>query len=73
MKRKKENAKNIVIIVSRIIHNVQGVPRNMTVGESFLCRPPYTVLDSKSKGFMQFISFKKSFAQLYFTLKLIFR
>ena len=33
MKRKKENAKNIVIIVSRIIHNVQGVPRNMTVGE----------------------------------------
>ena len=33
MKRKMENAKNIVNIVSRIIHDVQGVPRNMTVGE----------------------------------------
>ena len=32
---------------------------------------PYTVLDSK--GFMQFISSKKSFAQIYFTLKVILR
>jgi len=33
------------------------------------CRLPYTVLDIK--GCLQFISFKKSFAQIYFTLKLI--
>ena len=33
------------------------------------CRLPYTVLDIK--GWLQFISFKKSFAQVYFTLKLI--
>ena len=41
----------------------------MTVGKSFECRLQYTVLDIK--GCLQFISFKKSFAQVYVTLKLI--
>ena len=36
---------------------------------SFECRLPYTVLDIK--GCLQFISFKKSFAQICFTLKII--
>ena len=35
---------------------------------SFGCRLPYTVLGIK--GCLQFISFNKSFAQIYFTLKL---
>ena len=34
---------------------------------NFECRLPYTVLDIK--GCLQFISFNKSFAQVYFTLK----
>ena len=36
---------------------------------SFECPLPYTVLDIK--GCLQFILFKKSFAQIYFTFKLI--
>jgi len=36
---------------------------------SFECRLPYTVLDIK--GCLLFISLKKSFAQIYFALKLI--
>jgi len=36
---------------------------------SFEYRLPYTVSDIK--GCLQFISFKKSFAQIYFTFKLI--
>ena len=36
---------------------------------SFECRLPYTVLDIK--GSLQFFSFKKSFALVYFTLKII--
>ena len=52
---------------SKIIKIVcTGVPRNMTVGK---CRLPYSVLDMK--GCLQFISFKKCFAHVYFTLKLI--
>ncbi len=35
---------------------------------SFECRLPYTVLDIK--GCWQFISFEKSFAQVYFTLRI---
>ena len=46
--------------------DIQGVPQNMTVGK---CRLPNTLLDIK--GCLQFIMFKKSFAQIYFTLKLI--
>jgi len=57
------------IPLEEFIH-MQGVPRNMTVAvDSFECRLPYTVLDIK--GCLQFISFKKSFAQIYFALKLI--
>ena len=36
---------------------------------SFECRLPYAVLDIK--GCLQFISFKKSFSLVYFTLKLM--
>ena len=51
---------NIFIFKYRVSHETWQLVN------SFECRLPYTVLDSK--GFMQFISVKKSFAQIYFRI-----
>jgi len=47
--------------VQKSFRQVQGFPRNITVGESFECFLPYAVLDIKD--FLQFISFKNTFSK----------